>query len=289
MHNFKIKLGLYIALGTVILSTACSQNPKDFGSPQGYNMNKPKKIVMPPSLHEISGIAFNKGNSDTIYAQQDEEGRLFFLKPGDRRAVSYKFGKHGDYEDVAICNNYVILLRSNGALYTFPLSDIHGEESDNVKELKDLLPKGEYEGMYADENRNLLYVLCKQCANEKTSKTAKGYILQLAGDGMIAQSSSFTFDVKDVETLAGAKKINFHPAALAKNPRTSEWYIISSVNKILVITDSNWKVKKAYKLNPALYIQPEGMAFDKESNLYIANEGGDIHSGNVLKIAYSAK
>ena len=289
MHNIKKGLGIWAVLGTVILSTACSQNPKDFGSPKGYNMNEPKKFVMPQSLHEISGIAFNKGNSDTIYAEQDEEGRLFFLKPGDKRAVSFKFGKHGDYEDVAVCNNYVIMLRSNGTLFTFPLGDIHGIETNNVKEFKDLLPEGEYEGMCADEKNKLLYVLCKHCADEKTSKTAKGYILQLAGDGTIVQNSSFAFDVKDIETITGTKKVNFHPAALANNPRTNEWYIISSVNKILVITDSNWKVKEAYKLNPTLYIQPEGMTFDKEGNLYISNEGGDIHSGNVLKIKYTGK
>jgi hypothetical protein len=290
MHIINKRLGLWwTVLGISILSTACSQNRKNFPGPQGYDMNKPHKIVMPQSLHEISGIAFYKGNADTIYAEQDEEGKLFYLKAGDRRSANFKFSRSGDYEDVAICNNYVIILKSNGTLFSFPFSDIRTTEVDNIKEWKGLLPEGEYEGMYADEKNNFLYVLCKHCADQKTSKTAKGYILQLGADGTISQNSSFAIDVRDIESLTGSKKINFHPSALGNNPRTGEWYIVSSVNKLLVITDSYWKVKEAYKLNPALYIQPEGIAFDKDGNLYISNEGGDIHAGNVLKIRYSGK
>jgi uncharacterized protein YjiK len=58
---------------------------------------------------------------------------------------------------------------------------------------------------------------------------------------------------------------------------------------MLVVADSSWKVKQVFNLDPSLYIQPEGIAFDKNNNLYISNEGGDIHAGNVLKISYSGK
>ncbi len=34
---------------------------------------------MPESLNETSGISFHKKNDDTIYAIQDEEGKLFRL------------------------------------------------------------------------------------------------------------------------------------------------------------------------------------------------------------------
>lgn len=289
MHSFKRTLALWIVPGIAVLSTACSPDTKDFGSPPGYNMNKPEKIIMPEALHEISGIAFYQGNSDTVYAEQDENGKLFYLKPGDKRAASCKFGKHGDYEDIAICNNYVVMLRSDGRLYIFPFNEVHEEETSNVKEWKDILPKGEYEGLYADEENKLIYVLCKHCSDEKTSKTGSGYILQLADDGTISQKGNFEYNINDVEAMTGIKKVNFHPSALGNNPRTKEWYIVSSVNKLLVVADSTWKVKQVYKLNPALYIQPEGIAFDKYGNLYISNEGGDIHAGNILKINYSGK
>ena len=111
----------------------------------------------------------------------------------------------------------------------------------------------------------------------------------MTNDGKINQNGTFSVDVENIESLTGDKKIKFRSSALAYNHRTNEWYIISSINKLLVITDSNWKVTAAYKLNPAIYIQPEGMAFDKNGNLYISNEGGDLHSGNVLKINWSGK
>jgi hypothetical protein len=181
------------------------------------------------------------------------------------------------------------MLKSDGKLFTFPLADIHSTETDNVIEWKNLLPQGEYEGMYADEKNKLIYVLCKHCSDEKNSKIAQGYIFQLSNDGKISQSSSFVVDVKVIENMAGIKKIPFHPSALGHNPRTNEWYIVSSVNKLLVVADSNWKVTAVYKLDPALYIQPEGIAFDKDNNLYISNEGGDLHAGNILKITWTGK
>lgn len=289
MHSIKVIPGWLIVLIFFMISTACSQKRK-FDSPKGYHVNSPEKIVMPISLHEISGIAFHKGEPDTVYAEEDENGKLYFLRPGDKKADYFKFGKHGDYEDVAICNNTVIMLRSNGALFTFPFADIHKQEADsNVTEWKDLLPKGEYEGMYADETTKLIYIICKNCADEKSTKIASGYIFQLTGDGKISQSGTFAVDVKEIDALAGEKKLNFRPSALANNPRTKEWYIISSINKLLVVADSSWKVTATYKLNPSLYIQPEGIAFDKNGNLYISNEGGDLHSGNILKTTWSGK
>ncbi|MDP9077444.1 MAG: SdiA-regulated domain-containing protein [Bacteroidota bacterium] len=255
-------------------------------SPKGYDLNNPVKYNMPDALTEISGIAFNKGNADTLYAEQDEDGFLFYFKPGTDKINQLKFGKGGDYEDVAVSNGWVIMLRSDGILFTFPLKDLKNGETSSNKQI-DLLAKGEYEGMYADDASRSVYVLCKHCSVEKASQTTTIFNLKLAADGSLSNAGRSTIDIKKIEELTNQTKINFHPSALAKNPQTNEWYVLSSVNKLLVIADSSWRVKEVYALNPAIFHQPEGMAFDKDNNLYISNEGDKFAPGNVLKFPFS--
>lgn len=270
---------------TVVICAGCGEK-KHYPGPAGYDLNRPERFLMPGSLHEISGIAFHNGNSDTIYAEEDEDGRLYRL-PWAHKVTSYsKFGKHGDYEDLAICREQVIMLRSDGVLFTFPFGQARDPVVKDVREFKHLLPDGEYEGLYADDGTGLVYVLCKHCGDDKTGKKTHGYILQLSGDGSLAAYGHFVVNVKEIETVLGAGRIVFHPSALSRNPLTQEWYILSSVNKLLVVADSGWNIRQVYRLNPALFRQPEGIGFDGENNLYISNEGGDFGSGNILKFVY---
>ncbi|WP_238395241.1 SdiA-regulated domain-containing protein [Mucilaginibacter sp. 14171R-50] len=253
-------------------------------SPAGYDLSSPVKYTMPADLLEISGIAFDNGDNSTLYAEQDEDGRIFYFRPGDDKVNQVKFGKAGDYEDVAILNNQAVLLRSDGSLFSFPLSEVKAGEVKSVKEFKKLLPKGEYEGLHADGDK--LYALCKQCAGADHNKECNGYILNLAADGNITQSGIFTIDVQKIAALIGKMKLKFHPSALAKSPVTKQWYVLSSVNKLLVVLDSQWNALQAYPLSGKTFLQPEGMAFDKQGNLYISNEGDKITNGNVLLFKY---
>ncbi|MGC4101511.1 SdiA-regulated domain-containing protein [Ferruginibacter sp.] len=275
----KIKL---FFLAIVMYCVSCNNNSGQYKSPEGYDLTKPEKFAMPIVLDEISGITFSKGSNDTIYAEQDEEGKLFHFKLGDKNISSTKFGKRGDYEDLAISDNTVIMLRSDGTLFSFPLSETSNKETDSVQEWKGLVPEGEYEGLYADDSSNI-YVLCKNCG-----KQTNVYVLKLTA-GTITAAGNFTIDVKPIEELTGDKKIKFHPSALTKNPLTHEWYILSSVNKLLVTADNNWNIKNVYPLDGLLFDQPEGIAFDKQGNLYISNEKGETIEGTILKFNYNKK
>lgn len=255
-------------------------------NPLGYDLSKPQSYSMPDILQEISGIAFNKGKNDFVYAQQDEDGSLFKLPLGSKDETVTKFAKKGDYEDVSIIQDWVILLKSNGTLYSFPLSETKNEETTNVKVSENLVPKGEYEGMYADEATGKVYVLCKTCKVDKDTKNASGYILDFQKDGTFKPAGNFIVDVSSVDKLTGKKKGSFHPSALAINPLTKEWYIVSSVNKALVVTDPDFKLKAVYHLSSNEFNQPEGIAFDSAGNLYISNEGSETTNGNVLRFDY---
>jgi hypothetical protein len=276
-----------IMLAAVLWATAgiigCASGQEEVKMPKEYNLDKPERFAMPESLLEISGISFYKGNNDTVYAIQDEEGKLFRLAWGNKKQYHVKFGKSGDYEDVSILRDRVVVLKSNGSLYSFPFSDAIYEEIDSVQEWPRLLPEGEYEGMFGDENPGLLYILCKNCkVDDKDNVT--GYIYQL-GDSSLTPAGQFNVDVESIKPFSGKVKKGFRPSALAKNPVTGEWFIVSAINKLLVIADENWKIKNAYPLNGNTFNQPEGIAFDKAGNMYISNEGDDLSAGNILKFA----
>jgi len=175
---------LIVMLVVQFTSTSCSE-PAALNNPPNYDLGKPVVYKMPVILDEISGIAFNHGNADTIFAEQDEEGKLFYFHLGDTEIKHTKFSKRGDYEDVAICNGQVIMLRSDGVFYTFPLNQIGDKETGNTKEQAGLLPVGEYESLYADETSNTLYVLCKNCTGDKSGQSVTGHVFTIGTDGQM--------------------------------------------------------------------------------------------------------
>ncbi|RZK81955.1 MAG: SdiA-regulated family protein [Pedobacter sp.] len=245
---------------------------------------------MPSSLLEVSGIAFHNAKSEFVYSVQDEEGRVFKQKWGVKKQTHVKFASNGDFEDLAILKDKVIVLKSNGYLYTFGIEETLKQETDQVKESKKLVPKEEYESIYADQRTNKVYILCKSCEVDKKAKQVTGYVLNydLALDSF-SLDQSFKIDITKIPELNPKLKASLSPSAMTKNSLTNEWYILSSMNKLLVITDMEWNIKGVHKLNSSTFNQPEGLAFDAEYNLFISNEGDEVTDGNILKFKYGVK
>ncbi len=279
--TFPVNKKLVTVVLIVVIMPACKLFGDEEQTLKNYRLHKPDKFNMPESLLEVSGITFNKGKKDTMYAVQDEQGRLFRIAWGNRKQVNAKFGKQGDYEDLAIINGKVIILKSNGSLISFPFADAIYAEVDSVIEWKRILPEGEYEGMYGDDASGTIYVICKSCSGDNAKNMVSGYIYHI-GDS-ITRTGEFQIDVNAIKAFTGKVKRGFRPSGIAKNPSTSEWFIISAVNKLLVVTDENWKIKETCFLNSNIFNQPEGIAFDDKGNLYISNEGDDLSEGNILR------
>ena len=281
---FNMKIANLVCFVLVSCFAGCSTEPPG-GSPPGYDLGRPEKYVMSEDLHEISGIVFLGNSADTLCAIEDEDGRLFYFHPGERKFPSWKFGKKGDYEDVAILNHSeLVVLRSDGSLFTFPLSFVQDGNRDRVQEYEHILPAGEYEGLYGDDSS--LVALCKNCKEDDQRDAASGYVLRHKDGQGLAITDHFTVDVSSVKITSTRKKIKFHPSCLARHPITRDWYIISAVNKVMLILDDHWTVKASYPLNIYLFKQPEGLAFDLKGNMYISNEG-DEGDANVLLFPYN--
>ncbi|HEX8609260.1 MAG TPA: SdiA-regulated domain-containing protein, partial [Pedobacter sp.] len=204
-----------------------------------------------------------------------------------KKQKNVRFASKGDFEDLALIDSSVIALRSDGSVFIFSIKEMEKKETKKVNEIKKLIPKAEYEGIFADQQSKDVYVLCKNCPQDKKNKQVSGYRLRY--DGLAKRLDSVDTFVVSLEALPQLNpklKANLSPSAIAKHPSTNEWFILSTANKLLVVTDLAWKVKTVHKLNSSVFNQPEGLAFDNQSNLFICNEGDEITDGNIIKFNY---
>ncbi|MCH5684517.1 hypothetical protein LWM68_09720 [Niabella sp. W65] len=125
------------------------------------------KIILSDDLLEISGIAFAPGRFDTLYAQQDEEGAIFRVGLPSGKYKRVDFGDAGDYEDIAILRDTMLLLESEGSFYGFRLDSLTAKRAKPFRYYEKVLPKGEYEGLFADALTGSYYALCKSCKGDK--------------------------------------------------------------------------------------------------------------------------
>lgn len=257
----------------------------EYKSPIGYDLSKPEKFQLNNALHEISGITFLNGNSDSIFAIEDEDGKLYSYTFSNNQINKSKFGKKGDYEDVTILDNKTfVVLRSDGSLFLFPVSAIGHGKIDSVRIYENFLPEGEYEGLTAADGK--LYALCKNCMADNEKKEVSVFTINHLGEDSLSIAGSFKIDITMIQSKETGKA-KFHPSCIAKNPLTKDWYIISSVNKMLLVLDEQWKVKEFVSLDPSLFKQPEGLTFNQKGDMYISNEGGE-GVANILVFRYKA-
>ena len=275
----------FLIISVVLVVVSCNQKNKIVSPPQ-YDFKNPIISKMPDDLKEISGIAFNGERYDRVYAIEDEDGWLYRYEFENGEVKKLKFAKRGDYEDIAFTDSLVIILKSDGTLYTININQIEHEKLDTVIEMKDVLPKGEYESLYMDKPMHQMYTICKNCKGDKEVKKSSGYILEFKPDGEIFETGQFSLNVRDIERLAKVENIHFQPSAMAKNKFTNEWYFLSSANNALVVTDFNFQVKAVYPLPKSAFEQPEGIAFDNEGNLYISDEKSKGTHGDIQKFLF---
>ncbi len=293
MKNFTILSTVALGLATAILlacnpNNTAKENSKKLAHVQAeqphnipYALSSGIKMSLPDELLEISGIAFISGQDDDIYAIQDEQGLLYKFNQPTQKVTFTPFGKNGDYEDISISNTHIFVLKSNGSIYSFPIAE--KENIKNVVEQKNLLPKGEYEGLFIDRESSLAYVLCKECKVDRKQPQTSGYIFTIGENGQFQPKGEFAIQLDQLKEFDTKIKKTFKPSALAKKADSKEWYILSSVDKALVVTDENFHVKSLTSLDPKMFPQPEGINFDSKFNLYISSEAGNQDKGLIYK------
>jgi len=268
----------------VACSSDATQNRKAQFTDEGYDLNRPQVVKLPDKLNEISGLSFYPKDS-SLFAIIDEAGVLFkiILKQDDQPEVQHwRFSKHGDYEDLVLLDSTFYIMESKGNLVAVRFTNVN---SVDVKEYS--IPvegKNEFEILYYDAAIKKLVLICKDCAADNKRKVSTW-----AFDPKSREYNEGPYTI-DAAVIAAANestaKQKFKPSAAAIHPVTGDLYIVSSVNKCLVISDTKGAVKKVYPLDADLYKQPEGIAFTPSGDMFISNEAADQGLPNILYFKY---
>ncbi|MEQ9300396.1 MAG: SdiA-regulated domain-containing protein [Cyclobacteriaceae bacterium] len=250
------------------------------GKTYSYNLNEVEnKYFLPYVLEEVSGLAYYKDAQ--VAMVNDEEGRMFLYdlnKKDIDKAI--RFAGSGDYEGIEIINSTAYVLKSNGDLYHFEISD--DREVDSKKIETPLSKDNDLEGLGYDPQRNRLMLVCKgksEIGKDKVEGQAVyGYDLDQED---FKKDPEFTISKKKLEEFFetaknqayDAGKITFRPSGIALHPFERQWYMIASAGKLLIAVDDEGEIQASYPIPPRLLSQPEGICFLPNGNMLISSEG----------------
>lgn len=250
-----------------------------------YNLKDVKRRWdLPGDLEEISGLSYYKG--DQLACVQDEKGVLYLydLIKGEI-ALDMKFGSKGDYEGVEIVDETAYVLRSDGEIFYFELG------SDRVEKIKTgLTEDNDAEGLGYSKRTSEFLIACKEqpgLKKEDLKNCRAVYRLGLHDDEVkkhdryLIEGASYNKMLEE-KGLSKKKHKPFKPSGVAVHPGTGDLFVIGTVGKMLLVMNPVGEIKDLVPLDPEIFVQPEGITFSPEGDLFISSEGKG-KKGYILK------
>lgn len=240
----------YITIITCVLLNSCAQKSLN------YNMSFPDVTMkLSEELNEISGL--DLVSDSTIVSINDEKAVIYYLDVNSGEIISkFDFGKDQDFEGIAFNNGFYVL-RSNGTI----------TKVKKNKKNKEYKFKGgkhyDFEGITLDSAHNRLLIACKNHYITNQQDYVFIYSFSL-NEKVYEQKPLFKISKKKVHQ-------NFMPSGISIHPN-GNIYVLSSFSKTLLVLSPNGKILTKTQLNSYIFNQPEGITFNKNGDLFIANE-----------------
>lgn len=281
-------LGLYLVL---IFGLQGNDMNADQPFELAYDFGNPNKVFeLPKALEEISGLGLDNSGK-YILAIQDEDGVVFFIDNEFGKVDhTLDFWKDGDYEGVELVGDKIFVVKSSGTIYEI---EHYGTSKQKVEKYNFFLNEdNDVEGLAYHPKRHSLLLACKAKAGTGAKYKLKKGIYEfdlttkeLSTEPFLLISLEAVNDYLDTSPII--RKIekvveffqptnstfSFSPSGIAVHPITGHYYMTSAVGKLLLVADDQGKVLHIENLKKSIHAQPEGICFDSDGNLYIANEG----------------
>jgi uncharacterized protein YjiK len=263
-----------------------------------YDLNSPNAAFdLEVSLREISGLTTSP-KVDNLAAVQDEKGQLFYInKKSGKVTPSVIFAEDGDFEGIEFVGDTLWVVKSKGRL--FKLWNLDKTPYDMASFKIESLKKANIEGLgYDAKNNRLLLAQKGEKTDEATSRAIFAFDLKNQTPSVskvfdigLSNFQAFLADKKEkrYKNLSDdyinnplAKGVEFGPSGVAVHPLSGNIYVISSINKVLLVLSADGKILEMVKLDKNRLPQPEGICFDPNGTLYLSSEAKDDPKGKLF-------
>lgn len=278
------KIGwLFFLLITASLGCKKKDNPYKYIQLKGYSKSNPSIVYLPETIAQVSGFVYYPRDS-SIFCIDDNIGELYKFPLYKKKTLQkWPFSRQTDHEGLVLYDSTFYVLRSNGNIESIRFQNNGKVVTDKFESPTDITLR-EYEGMIYDTARKLFLLVCKDCEDDSTNKTSV-WGVDFAQKKMLP-NPVFVIDHLQIEKLVGKEISKFKPSAAAAHPVTGDFYYVSAINDLMIVTDRNGVVKEATPVDKILFKQPEGLSFMPNGTILISNEFADVGSATILIYPY---
>jgi len=229
-------------------------------------------------------------------AVDDESGKLFEYDLKERKIKhSIEFYKGADFEGVEIVGDRVFILKSDGDIFHFDYTLEKKTVGEKIE--TELGSKNDTEGLGYDPRSGQLLIACKEKGGLDGEKIGgRGFYRFDVNQMSLVPELAFSIGPNELEKFWESKRdfdydpdrIKFKPSAIAYHPIDHNYYILSSVGKMVLVVANDGSLLATYPISPGVLGQPEGICFAPNGDMMISSEGeGD--RGYILKFKMKSR
>lgn len=275
------------AFVTLLLLSGCATaQPDRLAHFVPYDMDRPTQVFeLPPLLMEVS--ALTDVDDSTIACVHDESGSVYFLSTHTGAITdSANFAGPGDMEGLTRVGPNFFALRSDGLVYrlgdrasglpvldTFRIQltnkNIEGLGFDERTGMVLVSPKDFQKGSQEGKDERLIHAI-----DPEATGMAPRVILRVSLDKLVQQAEGLGIKVpKQKKNGKERSALKLRYSSVAVHPRTHHYYLLSAVDRTLLVLDRKGDLVDLVLLNPKLLPKPEGITFMPNGDMWLSSEG----------------
>jgi len=228
---------------------------------------------LPGRLKEISGLAMTLDNQ--LLAHNDEKGVIHEIDYRNGtilkafQLADMKDPVNGDFEGIATVNDRVYLVTSSGRIY----EGSRGTDEESV--LYNIYSTGvgrayEIEGLAHDASQRALLLMCKDARSAELKEQLVIYHWSIDTKQLI-EEAHIVIPVIEFTRHIGGKE--FQPSGIERHPESGNYFVVAARQGAIAEITPDGQVVAAKRFPAKWHRQTEGITFDADGALIIADEG----------------